>query len=265
MNLPFVKMHAQGNDFVILDLDRLPSFELTPTRVKKIADRHFGLGCDQLLCISRRPERGHFDYRIFNQDGSSSEQCGNGARCLGKWLENEATEQGQVVLHTSHATMAVTQHHGLPSVAMPMPVWPEKRKIPFQYERHRYDLLPVSVGNPHVVVFVQKLEDPDLMIIGEKICNDPAFPQKTNVEFVKLLDHSNIRMRIYERGVGETLACGSGAVAAATLMIEQGLLYPQVGVAQPGGNVEVLWHERATPPLLRGSVTLVAEGTLLIN
>lgn len=271
--LRFSKMHGAGNDFVVLDLrDGTP--EPTPALAARLAGRHTGVGCDQILTIEApRAEGSVASYRIWNADGSQSEQCGNGARCVAAWLVRDGAANGDhFTIDSPLAThnierLADDQY----AVAMGVPRF-EPQQIPllgFARARDEY-LLPlqgdtvrfgaVSMGNPHAVIEVGLVDAAPVERLGPLLQQHATFPQSVNVGFVQVLDPTHARLRVYERGVGETLACGSGACAAAVVMMQRGRLERDATLSLPGGTLRLRWPADDAQVVMSGPAAFVFEG-----
>jgi len=271
--LRFSKMHGAGNDFVVLDLrDGTP--EPPPALAARLAGRHTGVGCDQILTIEApRAEGSVASYRIWNADGSQSEQCGNGARCVAAWLVRDGAANGDhFTIDSPLAThnierLADDQY----AVAMGVPRF-EPQQIPllgFARARDEY-LLPlqgdtvrfgaVSMGNPHAVIEVGLVDAAPVERLGPLLQQHATFPQSVNVGFVQVLDPTHARLRVYERGVGETLACGSGACAAAVVMMQRGRLERDATLSLPGGTLRLRWPADDAQVVMSGPAAFVFEG-----
>ncbi len=274
MPLRFSKMHSLGNDFVVIDAIQ-QRLSMSGEFASFIADRRRGIGCDQILVAEPAPDdRSEFRFRIYNADGSEAGQCGNGARCFAVFLKRIGLTQSNAI-RVATTTSRMTLHFldsGQVRVDMGDAVL-EPERVPFDSEHntglHRlqagndwYDFAVVSMGNPHAVTLVDDVRQTDVDGIGAEIEHHPRFPQRTNVGFMQILDRNNIRLRVFERGVGETQACGSGACAAAVCGQRQGLLDEAVEVALPGGNVEVHWQGSGTPVYLIGDAIHVFDGEI---
>jgi diaminopimelate epimerase len=270
--LRFHKMHGAGNDFVVLDLragQTLPSQDV----IKAMANRHTGIGFDQLLtiehsshaeCIAR--------YRIFNADASTAQQCGNGARCVAAWLKkNDALKQAQFVLESPAGNIAVQcLANEIYALDMGVPEFtpaliPFKTNVASDTYRLEIDgatveFSCVSMGNPHAVVVVPDVEHADVMRIGKLLQAREEFPGSVNVGFAQIISPQHIKLRVYERGAGETLACGSGACAAAAALIKCGKISPQVRVSLPGGDLEIEWLGIDAMIRMSGPAVFVYEG-----
>jgi diaminopimelate epimerase len=272
MTLRFSKMHGIGNHFVVVDR-RGQREPLAPGLVKAIADRHTGVGFDQLLTIEDPRERGSLAaYAIYNSDGSAARQCGNGVRCLVAWLHRDAPIRGPVVLDGPAGPVSCERlPDGRIRVDMGVPRFTPSA-VPFVVaaEADEY-LLPVdggqvrigvaSIGNPHAVLEVDAVDAAAVAQLGPLIERHPQFPDRANVGFAEVVDRHAIRLRVFERGVGETLACGSGACAAAAILIRRGRVASPLAVTLPGGTLLVEWAGVDTPLSMTGPAAFVFEGT----
>lgn len=274
MLLRFTKMHGLGNDFVVLDLVT-QHFVVKQHHIRKIADRNFGIGCDQVLVVEppTRPDV-DFRYRIFNQDGDEVEQCGNGARCFARFVrEHRLTGKTEIRVETKGGLLTLEICEGSQvKVDMGVPRF-EPAELPLQAEREQaqYDLdvngrqlsiAAVSMGNPHAVLSVDDVDNCELESLGPAIESHPRFPKRVNAGFSQTLTPNHIRLRVFERGVGETLACGTGACAAAVCGIDQGHLQSPVQVDLPGGSLRIEWQGRGTPVIMTGPANTVFEGQI---
>jgi diaminopimelate epimerase len=270
--LRFHKMHGAGNDFVVLDLraaQSLPALDV----IRAMGNRHTGIGFDQLLTIENTEQHDCMArYRIFNADGSSAQQCGNGARCVAAWLKKFAVISApQFVLDSPAGKIAVRcLENEWYALEMGVPEFIPAR-IPFHTERvaESYQIkiedtpiefLPVSMGNPHAVIEVVEIESAPVERIGKALQASAEFPESVNVGFAQILSSQHIRLRVYERGAGETLACGSGACAAVAALIKRGKLSSQVRVSLPGGDLEIAWPDQASAIVMSGPAAFVYEG-----
>ena len=272
MILRFSKMHGIGNDFIIIDAMTQP-FRAESAQMKQLADRHFGIGCDQILIVEA-PEypQNDFKYRIFNSDGSEVENCGNGARCFAKFVRdrgltgkksiNVETAGGDIVLHIEADGVRVD---------MGQPVF-EPDRVPFlaDIQATKYSLEingevievgAISMGNPHCVQLVNDVDAANVEALGPLIEAHSRFPKRVNAGFMQIINREHIRLRVYERGAGETLACGTGACAAVVHGIRLGLLDSSVKVDLPGGQLVIEWHEGQSVQLI-GPAELVFEGKI---
>ena len=267
MQLKFVKMHGLGNDFMLVewpDSLPLPSEET----IRSWGDRRRGVGFDSLLLIE--PEH---RYRVFNADGGRAEQCGNGARCIAAWLRD--SKPGEIVLQTSGIQVAAeVKDGGLVAVDLGEPDF-RPESLPFKAaaiaDSYTLELASgpvefgiVSMGNPHAVIAVDSTDAADVGIIGAELARHPAFPDSVNVGFAQRVSRSELKLRVYERGVGETQACGTGAAAAVANGIRRGELDEKVAVELPGGRLEVSWRGPGTNLWQTGQTTKVYEGLIEI-
>ena len=276
MRLKFTKMHGLGNDFVILDALSHP-LALVPEQLRRIADRHFGVGCDQILQIE--PARGpdtDFYYRIFNADGGEVEQCGNGARCFVRYLRDRGlTDKRELRLGTRAGVIVPRlEDDGQVTVDMGMPEF-EPSRIPFdaparalsyelEVDGRRLDVCALSLGNPHAVQIVADIERAPVAVEGPLIERHPRFPQRVNAGYMQVVSRRRILLRVYERGAGETLACGTGACAAVAAGVVRGLLDHQVTVATRGGDLGISWAGESKPVMMTGPAVTVFEGEIEI-
>ncbi|MEM5389312.1 diaminopimelate epimerase [Paraburkholderia phymatum] len=284
MKLKFTKMHGAGNDFVVLDGYTQP-LSLTPAQVRALANRHFGVGADQLLVVEKPTVEGvDFRYRIFNCDGGEVEHCGNGARCFVKFVrDTRLTDKHSVRVQVQNGVITLTmQDNGEVVVDMGAPVF-EPAQVPFDASgldaRHEGNdsLYPldvngatrlvsvVSMGNPHAVQVVDDVEAFPVLVDGPVIEHHPRFPQRVNAGFMQIVSRNEIKLRVYERGAGETLACGTGACAAVAAGIRRGLLDAPVKVHTHGGMLTITWNGEPTSPLMMaGPAATVFEGEIEI-
>jgi diaminopimelate epimerase len=276
MQLRFTKMHGLGNDFVVIDLIT-QRFKLKPHHIRKIADRHLGVGCDQVLAVETPTQPDvDFRYRIYNAEGSEVEQCGNGARCFARFVRDKrltGKERIKVETLAGIIELEITENHQV-RVDMGEPILDPKR-IPFtadtqgsQYPlnigEQEWIVGAVSMGNPHVILPVDNVDEAPVAQIGPLTESHSRFPQRVNVGFMQVVDRDNIKLRVFERGVGETLACGTGACAAVVSGIVQGKLNPSVNVQLPGGNLDISWQGPGQPVIMTGPATTVFEGQIQI-
>ena len=283
MRLKFTKMHGAGNDFVVLDGFTQP-LNLSAGQVRALADRHFGIGADQLLLVEKPTVEGvDFRYRIFNCDGGEVEHCGNGARCFVKFVrDTHLTDKRSVRVQVQNGVITLTMRdNGEVTVDMGVPVF-ESARVPFDHSgldgRHEGDdtLWPlevngatswisvVSMGNPHAVQVVDDVEAFPVLVDGPVIELHPRFVQRVNAGFMQIVTRNEIKLRVYERGAGETLACGTGACAAVAAGIRRGLLDSPVKVHTHGGALTISWngeHDNA-PLLMAGPAATVFEGEI---
>ena len=274
MKLKFTKMHGLGNDFVVLDATRVP-LELTREQLRRIADRHCGVGCDQILQVEKARETGtDFYYRIFNADGGEVEQCGNGARCFVRYVrEHGLTANSELRVGTLGGVIVPRlEADGQVTVDMGVPEF-EPARIPFEAARRAptypldvggrsVEISVVSMGNPHAVQIVADVERAPVQTEGAEIEVHARFPRRVNAGYAQVLDRGRLRLRVFERGAGETLACGTGACAAVVAGIERGLLDARVTVTTRGGELSILWEGAGKPVLMTGPAVTVFEGEL---
>jgi len=269
----FSKMHGAGNDFIVLDLrdGRTPP---SPAQCCALADRHKGIGCDQILTIDPpRSAQALAAYRIFNADGSASSQCGNGARCVAAWLVRAGAAPGRFVLDSPSGTHAVKNlSNGWFQVSMGKPILtPELIPLDeFASTQTSYSLSlfdgttleagVVSMGNPHAVIEVTETASAPVETWGPELQDSIYFPESANIGFAEVINSRHIRLRVFERGVGETLACGSGACAAAVSLIRRGRIARDVDVEMRGGVVQIIWPADDSEVIMRGPAVFVFEG-----
>jgi diaminopimelate epimerase len=272
MKLYFTKMHGIGNDFVVIDAIR-QSVALTPAAIRTLADRHVGIGCDQLLLVEA-PTRADADfrYRIFNADGSEVEQCGNGARCFARFVrEHGLSDRDELCVETAAGLLRlrlladgrVAVDMGQPRLEpAEVPFFATERaaRYPIAADGVELEIAAVSMGNPHAVLMVEDVERAPVAHLGPLLERHGRFPNRANVGFMQILAPDHIRLRVFERGTGETRACGSGACAAVVAGRLWGLLWPNVRVDLPGGTLEIHWAGEGEPVTMIGPATTVFEG-----
>lgn len=274
MRLAFTKMQGLGNDFIVIDAVR-QSVSLDPERIRLLADRHFGIGCDQVLVVepSDNPEA-DFRYRIFNADGSEVAQCGNGARCFARFVNEKGltnhdiirveTRAGQLVLNLVGGNEVLVDM-GVPRHApdqIPLKAGEEASLYTLDVAGEQIRFAAVSMGNPHAVIQVESTVKAPVERLGPLLESHAMFPERVNVGFLEVVTRHQARLRVYERGSGETLACGSGACAAAVAGIEQGLLESPVDIELPGGHLTINWQGRGFPVMMQGPAVTVFEGEI---
>ncbi len=262
MKLAFTKMHGAGNDFVVIDATRQP-FDLSAEQVKRIADRHFGVGCDQLLVVERpRSRDADFRYRIFNADGGEVEQCGNGARCFVKFVQAKGlTDKREIRVETLGGEIVPRlEADGEVSVDMGAPRYEGEETLALGGETVKVAI--VSMGNPHAVQVVDDVASAPVAAQGPRLEQHARFPNRVNAGYLQVLDRHRIALRVWERGAGETLSCGTGACAAAVSGIVRGLLDSPVRVQTRGGTLTVSWAGGDNAVWMKGPAAAVFEGTL---
>lgn len=270
--LRFSKLHGAGNDFVLIDL-RDGSPPPSPALCRALADRHTGVGCDQILTVEPPRSRGALAaYGVFNADGTRAGQCGNGARCVAEWLQRDGSAQASAFVLDSpsgtHHVQALS--HGCWRIAMGMPRF-GLADIPLlgvdgpgpytlAVEGTDVQLGAVSMGNPHAVIEVASLDAAPVATLGAALQRHRAFPDSVNVGFAQVIDQGRIALRVYERGAGETLACGSGACAAVAVLARAGRVARDVEVILPGGMLRIEWPGDDAPISMSGPATHVFDG-----
>jgi diaminopimelate epimerase len=277
MRLRFTKMQGLGNDFVVLDGVRQPVV-LTREQLRRLADRHFGVGCDQILLVEppSRPEV-DFRYRIFNADGSEVEQCGNGARCFVRFVHEKGLSTKREIRVETRSGIIVPrlEADGQVTVEMGIPRF-EPRDVPFLAEGRALtyplevdgvvrEVSVLSMGNPHAVQIVEDVDAAPVEREGPLIERHPRFPERVNAGYMQVLDRRHVRLRVYERGAGETLACGTGACAAVVAGIQRGRLDSEVEVSTRGGRLIVRWEGEGQPVWMTGPAEIVFEGEIEIE
>ena len=279
-------MHGLGNDFVVIDAIS-QTVELTTEQIRFIADRRFGVGCDQLLMVESpdQTQAGSVDfkYRIFNADGSEVEQCGNGARCFARFVrEKNLSSIGTIVVETFNGIIRLTiNQQDMVIVDMGKPVF-EPKQLPFvpaagdSQSNNRYTLAidagikeidrvefsAVSMGNPHITIKVDDLDNYPVLQVGKMLESHPSFPNRVNVGFMQIIDKEQVKLRVYERGSGETLACGTGACAAVANGISHGWLAEHVEVRLPAGSLHIQWQQGEHSLMMTGPASFVYEGQI---
>jgi diaminopimelate epimerase len=269
MRIRFTKMHGLGNDFVVLDAIN-QAFVPTPAEARWLADRHFGVGCDQILIVENPGTPGvDFRYRIFNADGGEVEQCGNGARCFVRFVHEQGlTQAREIRVETKSGIIAprleadgqVTVDMGAPRFApaeIPFTSDTDTAVQPLDVDGKTVEISAVSMGNPHAVQVVADIDTAPVTGQGPRIESHPRFPRRVNAGFMQVVDRHAIRLRVYERGAGETLACGTGACAAVVAGIRRGLLDSPVRVTTRGGDLSIAWAGSNEPVMMTGPATTV--------
>lgn len=275
MRLKFTKMQGLGNDFVVIDAVR-QCISLSPVQIRFLADRHFGIGCDQLLLVESAGQGSDADfrYRIFNADGGEVAQCGNGARCFARFVREQGlcgrdviqvdTDAGRLVLELGEAGQ-VTVDMGNPRHAptqIPMQAEVESTDYVVRIDDQDWRFGAVSMGNPHAILRVEDVDGAPVETLGPKLESHAIFPERANIGFMQVVNSHAVRLRVFERGSGETLACGSGACAAVVSGIERGWLESPVNVSLPGGDLSIAWQGRGSSVLMTGPAVTVFEGEI---
>lgn len=272
--LRFTKMHGLGNDFVVIDGVR-HTVSLSTAQVRALADRHFGVGCDQLLLLEapRRPEA-DFTYRIFNADGGEVEQCGNGARCAARFVHEQGLSDrstltfdtlGGLIRPRLLADGQVEVEMGVPDfepARVPFEAPAEATDYPLEVGEQTVTVAALAIGNPHAVLRVPDVASAPVGTLGPLIEAHARFPRRVNVGFLQIVSRREGRLRVYERGAGETLACGSGACAAFVAGVRWGLFDAAARLHLPGGALDLAWAGPGTPVLMTGPAVTVFEGVL---
>ena len=274
MPVPFTKMHGAGNDFVVFDGVTRP-VPLTSEKIRRLADRHFGIGCDQVLIVERATTAGaDFRYRIFNADGGEVEQCGNGARCFVRFVRDKRfTTKDEIAVETLFGMIyprlepdgSVTVNMGVPRfepAAVPFQAGARENVYDLEVDGGQLQVSVLSMGNPHAVQVVPAVDDAPVNTQGPLIERHPRFPRHVNVGYLQIVDRRHVRLRVYERGAGETLACGTGACAAVVAGRQRGLLDDKVDVKLLGGTLRVSWAGEGQPVWMTGPAVTVFEGTI---
>jgi diaminopimelate epimerase len=272
MAISFHKMHGLGNDFVVLDL-RHQSFPINPETVIQLANRNTGIGCDQVLLLRESANQQHTAaFEIWNSDGSQAEQCGNGVRCLGLYLKNRSEVGNEPFFLSGPAGIVKIRclEDSQVQVDMGPPVFdPEHIPLHLPEENGWYRLEidnkqhlvgAASMGNPHALSLVEDIKTADVSHLGAQISQHEAFPEGCNAGFAEIIDHEHIRLRVFERGSAETLACGSGACAAMSILRRAELVSATVRVTQSGGDLIITWSGGEKPVIMTGPATHVYEG-----
>ena len=280
MKLHFTKMHGIGNDFIVLDHTKSP-FQLTKEIIQSLSHRQLGIGFDQLLIVENSTLKDvDFKYRIFNQDGNEVEQCGNGARCFYRFVkDSHLTDKASIRVETKSGVIELTEDdEHMIEVNMGEPIFNPKL-IPFisDTEKNEYSIsidLPdqkgliniaaLSMGNPHAVITVEDINKAHVKTLGAYLESHALFPKRVNVGFMEIVTPHHIRLRVFERGVGETLACGTGACAAAVSGIKRHLLTTPVKVDMTGGSLSIDWKGDTNPVMMKGPAVTIFEGDIEI-
>jgi diaminopimelate epimerase len=274
MEISFTKMHGLGNDFVVIDGIDQP-VQLDPSQARAIADRRLGVGCDQILLLGpTENDNVDVNFRIFNADGGEVAQCGNGARCVAVYLRDRRhMEKKEIIAETSSGLIklfcedngAVRVNMGVPRLdpsEIPMQAVKRARKYLLGLNGKDVTLSAVSMGNPHAVIEVDDIGQAEVQALGPEIQQSPLFPEEANVGFMQIIDREHILLRVYERGAGETLACGSGACAAVVTGYLDGKLDSQVDVGLTGGHLSISWQGEGEPVWMTGPAAFVYEGQI---
>lgn len=274
MLLRFTKMHGLGNDFVVLDL-LSQNVRISKALIKRLADRHFGIGCDQVLLVEHpgNPDV-DFRYRIFNCDGSEVEQCGNGSRCFAQFVsEKKLTGKNPILVETAGGIIElnllsdgqVRVNMGEPRFApeqIPFVADNEQSVYAIDAKGRELEISVASMGNPHAVTLVDNIRRVRVEKTGRLLSNHDCFPERANIGFMQVVDEHNFKLRVYERGVGETLACGTGACAAFVIGVQRGLLANNASAQLPGGTLKLEWAGPGHAVFMTGPATTVYDGQI---
>ena len=273
MKYKFTKMHGLGNDFVLIDCIN-QSVQLSQEQLRYLANRRLGIGCDQILLVEKAKSNADFRYRIFNSDGSEVEQCGNGARCFIHYVYDQGMTQkkeirvetlGGIIVPKLETNGEVTVNMGVPKFEpQEIPFVAKKRMLTYllDIDEKQIEFSILSMGNPHAVQIVEDINQSPILVEGALIENHPRFPQHVNAGYMQVVNRKHINLRVYERGVGETLSCGTGACAAVVAGINRGLLDSTVKVSTIGGNLSVFWEKENNPVWMTGPAISVFDGEI---
>lgn len=273
MKYKFTKMHGLGNDFVLIDCIN-QSVQLSQEQLRYLANRRLGIGCDQILLVEKAKSNADFRYRIFNSDGSEVEQCGNGARCFIRYVYDQGMTQkkeirvetlGGIIVPKLETNGEVTVNMGVPKFEpQEIPFVAKKRMLTYllDIDEKQIEFSILSMGNPHAVQIVEDINQSPILVEGALIENHPRFPQHVNAGYMQVVNRKHINLRVYERGVGETLSCGTGACAAVVAGITRGLLDSAVKVSTIGGNLSVFWEKENNPVWMTGPAISVFDGEI---
>lgn len=277
MKLKFTKMQGLGNDFVVFDFtqDVIP---LSPAQIQRISDRHFGVGCDQILIVEQSSREGvDFKYRILNADGSEVGQCGNGARCFVRFVHDKGlsdknpitveTLTGQMTLRADPNSDSVTVNMGVPNftpAGIPLDVPEQQASYTVDINGKPIEFAALSIGNPHAVIVVDNIDTAPVLELGALLEPHALFPERANIGFMQINSRSDINLRVFERGSGETIACGSGTCAAVAAGIKNGLLDNSVTAHLTGGDLHIEWAGEGQPVMMTGPANTSFEGVLTL-
>ena len=275
MALKFTKMHGLGNDFVVVDAIN-QHFELDSAGIKRLADRNLGIGFDQMLVVERaQSDQADFKYRIFNADGGEVSQCGNGARCFARFVHKQKLSDANLILVETNAGLLELEmiNSSRVRVKMGIPTF-DPKEIPLntsvgcgQYKIDLYEqtilFSALGIGNPHMVIVVDDVNQCDLERLAPILSAHSFFPEGVNVGFMQIYDRKNFTLRVFERGVGETKACGSGACAAMVAGVQLGILDTETTVQLTGGRLHLEWEGEGSPVMMTGETVMVFQGEMI--
>jgi len=276
MLLKFTKMHGLGNDFVVIDAVT-QNVCVTGTMARRLADRHLGIGCDQVLVVEPPSDKTlDFDYKIFNGDGAEVEQCGNGARCLARFIRDrnlsgkktiQVKTMNRVISLTINEDKLVSVDMGVPGLEpsdVPIIQSTKSNTYAIDINNEQFDISAISIGNPHAVLFVPNVDSAPVSEIGQELQRHAQFPKQVNVGFAQVVNRQYLKLRVYERGAGETRACGTGACAAAVAAIQQDLADSPLRVALIGGDLQINWPGEGQPLIMTGPAVTSYHGRIKI-
>ena len=277
MRLKFTKMQGLGNDFVVFDFTT-EVVALSPAQAARIADRHFGVGCDQILIVEKsQKDNVDFKYRILNADGSEVGQCGNGARCFVRYVHEKGlstknpivveTMTGEMTLHAQEGSDLVTVNMGVPNfepTGIPLDMPSRQNIYQLTIQGQKVDFSALSIGNPHAVIIVDDVSTAPVLELGSALEPHALFPEKANIGFMQINSRSDINLRVFERGSGETIACGSGTCAAVAAGIVNGKLDNKVTAHLTGGDLQIEWSGEGSPVMMTGPANTSFEGELTL-
>ena len=276
MLMKFTKMHGLGNDFVVIDAVT-QNVRVTASMARRLADRHLGIGCDQVLVIEPPSDKTlDFDYKIFNSDGGEVEQCGNGARCLARFIRDrnlsgkntiQVKTMNRVISLTINKDKLVSVDMGIPALEpsdVPIVESTKSTTYAININNEQFDISAISMGNPHAVIFVDNVESAPVSKIGQELQSHAQFPKQVNVGFAQVMNRQHLKLRVYERGAGETRACGTGACAAAVAAIQQDLADSPLRIALTGGDLQINWPGEGQPLIMTGPAITSYHGRIKI-
>ena len=276
MLMKFTKMHGLGNDFVVIDAVT-QNVRVTASMARRLADRHLGIGCDQVLVVEPPSDKTlDFDYKIFNSDGGEVEQCGNGARCLARFIRDrnlsgkntiQVKTMNRIISLTINKDKLVSVDMGIPALeSSDVPIVESTKLTTYaiNINNEQFDISAISMGNPHAVLFVDNVESAPVSKIGQELQSHAQFPKQVNVGFAQVMNRQYLKLRVYERGAGETRACGTGACAAAVAAIQQDLADSPLRVALTGGDLQINWPGEGLPLIMTGPAVTSYHGRIKI-
>ena len=274
MNMKFTKMHGLGNDFVVIDAIN-QVFDMDSATIKRLANRNLGIGFDQMLVVEKpQSEKADFKYRIFNADGSEVSQCGNGARCFARFVrEQNLSQSGLISVETNAGLLQlemvdasrVRVNMGIPTfdpTQIPLSTSQRNKQYKLKVNNQTIQFSALAIGNPHIVIAVDDVTKCDLEVLGPLLESHVFFPERVNVGFMQLIDRQNFKLRVFERGVGETKACGSGACAAMAAGVQLGILDSNASAQLTGGKLELEWQGDENPVMMTGETSVVFHGEI---